>query len=92
MKRQFRQQRGFVTNELPIVFITTCVVCFILVSAAAGSLPWYWRVLDSIGLAVVGFACLFTVASVIEALRERRKERAKGQQRRTSPPDESQAP
>jgi len=85
-----QRRRGFVTNELPIVFVIACVLGFIVVSAAGGATAWYWKFLSGVGLAVVGLTCLLVLAGTVEALRKRKQARAKAhvgtrrqQQRRT---------
>jgi vacuolar-type H+-ATPase subunit I/STV1 len=83
-ERKRHGRRGFVTNELPIVFVIACVLCFLLVSVVGGPLAWYWKALSSIGLAVVGFVCLFGFATVVEALRKRGEAR-----RRPQPPNKA---
>jgi drug/metabolite transporter (DMT)-like permease len=86
------RQRGFVTNELPIVFGIFCLLCLVLAvtTGMAFNLAWYWRVL--IGLAFVGIGVgWFFAYCFMDSRRRNRKAEAK-LERDMQPPNKDSAP
>jgi hypothetical protein len=86
-KPKWARQRGFVTNELPIVFGIFCLFCLVLAAATgvAFNLAWYWRVLAGFGFFGVGLGWFFGYCLIMDRRQKREAEaRSKG---KTQPTD-----